>query len=313
MDLIPENAAEHCPGTQSQSAGKAVACEGCPNQNVCAKGENKLPDDASLTVIQQRLDNVKHKVLILSGKGGVGKSTVTSTLARIFAQNTENNIAIMDIDICGPSIPLMLGVEGEKVHQSGSGWSPIFVEDNISLMSVGFLTNADDAVIWRGPKKNGLIKQFLCDVDWGELDFLFIDTPPGTGDEHLSIATLMAKCKLDGAIIVTTPQDVALVDVRKEVNFCKRIGISIIGIIENMSWFVCPNCKGESTIFPATSGGARKMAEEMDVPFLGSIPVEQQLAKSCDEGSNFFNFHSNTKAGTAYLQIANEIKLRLKI
>eukprot|EP00075_Anas_platyrhynchos_P036071 XP_027325324.1 cytosolic Fe-S cluster assembly factor NUBP1 isoform X4 [Anas platyrhynchos] len=157
------------------------------------------------------------------------------------APPARTRVALLDIDICGPSIPKMMGLEGEQVHQSGSGWSPVYVEENLSVMSVGFLLSSpDDAVIWRGPKKNGLIKQFLRDVDWGEIDYLIIDTPPGTSDEHLSIVQYLGASHVDGAVIITTPQEVSLQDVRKEINFCHKVKLPIIGVVENMSGFICP-------------------------------------------------------------------------
>lgn len=167
---------------------------------------------------------MKHKILVLSGKGGVGKSTVSAQLAFALA-NQGKQVGLLDIDICGPSIPTMLGLVGQEVHQSASGWSPVYVEDNLGVMSIGFmLPTTDDAVIWRGPRKNGLIKQFLTDVDWGQLDYLIIDTPPGTSDEHISIVQYLKATNVDGAVIVTTPQEVAMADVRKEINFCKKTG-----------------------------------------------------------------------------------------
>jgi Mrp family chromosome partitioning ATPase len=194
--------------------------------------------------VKERLSSVKHKILVLSGKGGVGKSTFSAQLAYGLAADEAKQVALLDIDICGPSIPRIMGCDGEQVHQSNSGWSPIYVEDNLSVMSVGFLLGSpDDAVIWRGPKKNGLIKQFLRDVDWGDVDYLIIDTPPGTSDEHLSIVQYLSSSHVDGAVLITTPQEVSLLDVRKEINFCHKVKLPIIGVVENMSGFVCPNCK----------------------------------------------------------------------
>jgi len=180
------------------------------------------------------LKNIKHKILVLSGKGGVGKSTFSSQLSYALSSDENQNIGLLDIDICGPSIPRLMGLEGQTIHQSNVGWSPVFLEDNLAVMSVGFMLNdPNEAVIWRGPKKNGLIKQFLRDVDWGELDYLVVDTPPGTSDEHLSIVQYLKETGIDGAILVTTPQEVALMDVRKEINFCKKVGIPILGVVEN--------------------------------------------------------------------------------
>lgn len=291
MGDVPENAAAHCPGTQSNDAGKSSACAGCPNQNVCATGANKGPDP-KIALVQQRLVNVKNKLLILSGKGGVGKSTVTSLLSRGMALTYEDkDFGVLDIDICGPSQPRMFGVQNEQVHQSGSGWSPVFVDNNLSLMSIGFLLNsADDAIIWRGPKKNGMIQQFLSEVDWDGLDYLVLDTPPGTSDEHLSATTYLSNTDGKwGAILVTTPHEVSLLDVRKEINFCKKTNVPIVGVIENMATFVCPKCTTASVIFPALTGGAAKMCEDMDVPFLGSLPLDPRIARACDEGENFID------------------------
>ncbi|KFM76747.1 Cytosolic Fe-S cluster assembly factor nubp1, partial [Stegodyphus mimosarum] len=199
----------------------------------------------------------------------------------------------MDIDLCGPSMPRIFGVENEQVHLSGSGWSPVYVEENLCVMSIGFLLKGPkEAVIWRGPKKNGLIKQFLKDVDWGELDYLLIDTPPGTSDEHMSIVQYLQDTNLEGAVIITTPQETALLDVRKEINFCEKVKLRVLGVVENMSVFVCPKCKVSTEIFPPTTGGAQRMAEEMNVPFLGKIPLNSQIGKFCDEGQIDRNFPS---------------------
>ncbi|XP_063993884.1 cytosolic Fe-S cluster assembly factor NUBP1 homolog [Diachasmimorpha longicaudata] len=287
MADVPAEAPEHCPGTQSDSAGKSSACAGCPNQNICASGATKTPDPG-IALVKERLECVKHKILILSGKGGVGKSTMTSLLSRaLAADDPERNVAVLDIDICGPSQPRVLGVLGEQVHQSGSGWSPVYIEDNLSLMSIGFLLGSpSDAVIWRGPKKNGMIRQFLSEVDWGNLDYLILDTPPGTSDEHLSATTYLKGAGITGAVVVTTPQEVSLLDVRKEIDFCRKVNIPILGAIENMSLFVCPKCKSTAEIFPALTGGARRMAEDLDVEFLGAVPLDPLLARCCDEGKN---------------------------
>lgn len=245
----PDNANEVCVGPGSESAGKASTCAGCPNQQHCAAGQGKAVDPA-IAQISSKMAPIKHKILVLSGKGGVGKSTFSSQLAFAFA-GLGYHVGLLDVDICGPSIPQMLGLSGHEVHQSASGWSPVFVEENLGVMSIGFmLPNADDAVIWRGPRKNGLIKQFLTDVDWGKLDYLIVDTPPGTSDEHISIVQLLKESHVDGAVIVTTPQvlvyvkthpvlfvineflklqEVSMADVRKELSFCKKTGDSVWG------------------------------------------------------------------------------------
>jgi len=210
----------------------------------------------------------------------------------------------MDIDICGPSIPLLTGLENSTIHTSSAGWSPVYALPNLSVMSIGFLLPSKaNAVIWRGPKKNGLIKQFLKDVDWGELDYLVVDTPPGTSDEHLSIVQYMKEAGIDGAVIITTPQEVALQDVRKEIDFCRKTGIPILGVVENMSGFVCPSCKTESQIFKPTTGGAEGMVKEMGLELLGKVPLDPRIGASCDEGKSFLDEYPDSPATAAYLDI----------
>ncbi|XP_037522998.1 cytosolic Fe-S cluster assembly factor nubp1 [Rhipicephalus sanguineus] len=307
MADVPADAPASCPGTGSNLAGKAASCAGCPNQRLCASGATRGPDP-DIAVIAQRLAAVKHIVLVLSGKGGVGKSSVTSLLASGLAlSDKEPNVAVLDVDICGPSQPKILGLEGEQVHQSASGWSPVYTEDNLSLVSVGFLTAPEDAVIWRGPRKNGMIKQFLRDVDWGDVDYLLVDTPPGTSDEHLSLAQYLKDCNLDGVVLVTTPQEVSLQDVRKQAGFCRKMGLRILGVLENMRGFVCPKCQVRSEIFPPTTGGAAALCEELDLPFLGSLPLDPQLAKACDEGKLFLREHPDSPAAVASRDIVQKL------
>ncbi|CAK7245326.1 MAG: cytosolic Fe-S cluster assembly factor nbp35 [Sporothrix thermara] len=301
---------EHCPGPESEQAGQADSCAGCPNQEVCASAP-KGPDP-DIPVITARLENVKHKILVLSGKGGVGKSTFTTLLAHAFSANPDSNVGIMDTDICGPSIPKMMGVEEETIHVSSAGWSPVWVTDNLGVMSIQFmLPNRDDAIIWRGAKKNGLIKQFLKDVDWGELDFLLVDTPPGTSDEHLSVNAFLGESGIDGAVVVTTPQEVALLDVRKEIDFCRKAGIKVLGIVENMSGFVCPKCRHESQIFRATTGGGRGLAEELGLPFLGAVPLDPRIGMACDYGESFFDSYPDSPACAALKTVVRTLAQEL--
>ncbi|TKA66163.1 Cytosolic Fe-S cluster assembly factor NBP35 [Cryomyces minteri] len=297
---------EHCPGPESQQAGKADSCAGCPNQQICATAP-KGPDP-DIPAITARLSSIKHKLLVLSGKGGVGKSTFTTMLAHAFASNPASTVGIMDTDICGPSIPKMMGVEQEAIHVSNGGWSPVWVSENLCAMSVQFmLPNRDDAVIWRGPKKNGLIKQFLMDVEWGELDFLVVDTPPGTSDEHLSVNSYLKESGVDGAVLVTTPQEVSLLDVRKEIDFCRKAGIRVLGIVENMSGFVCPKCTHESQIFKATTGGARRLAKDTGIPFLGAVPLDPRIGMSCDFGESFFDSFPDSPACKALKGVVRRV------
>lgn len=264
---------------------------------------------AAIAEVKEKLSSVKHKILVLSGKGGVGKSTFTAHLAHGLAADSDKQIAVLDVDICGPSIPRILGVEGEQVHASGSGWSPVYIEDNLCVMSVGFLLSGpDEAVIWRGPKKNGLIKQFLKDVDWGDIDYMVIDTPPGTSDEHLSIVQYLSEADVDGAIIVTTPQEISLLDVRKEISFCKKTNLPVIGLVENMSGFVCPKCKNESQIFPPTTGGGEKLSEESNIPLLGKLPLDPRIGKCCDEGKSYLTEVPDSPATKAFIEIIDKIK-----
>jgi Mrp family chromosome partitioning ATPase len=210
----------------------------------------------------------------------------------------------MDVDICGPSIPTILGIASEQVHSSSSGWSPVYAQDNFAVMSVGFmLSSSKDAIMWRGPKKNGLISQFLKDVDWGDLDYLIIDTPPGTSDEHLSVVQYLKESGIDGAVLITTPQEVALQDVRREIDFCNKVGIRVLGLVENMSGFVCPNCKTESQIFSPSTGGAKKLAEDMGVELLGAVPLDPRIGMSADCGVSFLDRYPDSPASTAYLDI----------
>ncbi|EZF35174.1 cytosolic Fe-S cluster assembly factor [Trichophyton mentagrophytes] len=297
---------EHCPGPTSSQAGKRDACAGCPNQAICASAP-KGPDP-DIPLITARLASIRHKILVLSGKGGVGKSTFSTLLAHAFASNPQSTVGIMDADICGPSIPKMMDVEAETIHVSADGWNPVWVSDNLAVMSIQFmLPNRDDAVIWRGPKKNGLIKQFLKDVEWGEMDYLIVDTPPGTSDEHLSVNSLLKESGVDGAVLVTTPQEVSLLDVRKEVDFCRKAGIRILGLVENMSGFVCPSCKHQSDIFKATTGGGRQLAADLDIEFLGSIPLDPRVGMACDFGESFIDSFPDSPATLALKSVVRQV------
>uniref|UniRef100_A0A8C5KFJ3 Cytosolic Fe-S cluster assembly factor NUBP1-like n=1 Tax=Jaculus jaculus TaxID=51337 RepID=A0A8C5KFJ3_JACJA len=279
MEEVPHG----CPGADSAQAGRGASCQGCPNQQLCASGAGAALDPA-VEEIKEKIRTVKHKVLVFSGKGGVGKSTFSAHLAHGLAEDENTRVALLDIDICGPSIPKITGLEGEQVHQSGSGWSPVYVEDNLEVTSVGFL----------GPKKNGMIQQFLRDVDWGDIDYLIVDTPPSTSIEHLSVVQYLAAAQIDGAVIITTPQEVSLQDVRKEISFCHKVKLPIIGVVENMSTFVCPKCKKESQMFPPTTGGAEAMCQDLNVPLLGKV---------CDKGQSFFVEAPDSPATKAYKSI----------
>ena len=261
-------------------------------------------DDEKIT---KRLAMIRHKVLVLSGKGGVGKSTVAVNLAVALAA-AGKKVGLLDVDIHGPSVPKLLGVEGFPLHGTEESLHPLEIGDNLRVMSIGFLLREnDDAVIWRGPMKFGAIKQFLGDVEWGELDYLIVDSPPGTGDEPLTIAQLIRDA--DGAVIVTTPQDVALIDVRKCISFCRQLSLPVIGVVENMSGFYCPHCGEKTEIFKG--GGGKSMADDMGVPFLGSIPIDPSIVSSSDEGKPYVVNAPETEAGKIFAALAAPI-LRLE-
>lgn len=254
------------------------------------------------------MDKIKHKILVLSGKGGVGKSMVASQLA-ITLVKQGYKVALLDIDLCGPSIPKVLGLTKASAFSGTNGWIPVFAdqEQNLAVMSLGFLLeNEDSPVIWRGPKKSAIIKQFIEDVAWGDRDFLIVDTPPGTSDEHITVCELLSKYSPDGALIVTTPQNVSTSDVRKEISFCKTIGLNIIGLIENMSGFVCPHCDECTNIF--SKGGGEITAKDTDIPFLGTIPIDPQIARACDEGKSILNENFDSKSLDTLRKVASLFK-----
>ncbi|KAI9807222.1 MAG: hypothetical protein M1825_005940 [Sarcosagium campestre] len=263
------------------------------------------------------LDNVKNIILILSGKGGVGKSSITTQLALALTLS-GHSVGILDVDLTGPSMPRLLGVESRKITQSSAGWLPVQIHPggstsspapgitttttttpsigSLHCMSLGFLLrDRGDAVVWRGPKKTAMVRQLLDEVAWGALDYLLIDTPPGTSDEHIALVETLTGSpsgattttesrgyKVQGAVVVTTPQAVATADVRKELNFCVKTRTEVLGVVENMAGFVCPNCSECTAVF--SSGGGRVMADECGVPFLGSVPLDPQFGRLIEEG-----------------------------
>ena len=247
------------------------------------------------------MTNIKHKFLVLSGKGGVGKSCVAVNLA-VWLSMQNKTVGLLDIDIHGPSIPKLLNLEGRGVRSQVDKIEPILYSDTLKIMSIGFLLpDESSAVIWRGPMKHNLIKQFVTDVSWGNLDYLIVDCPPGTGDEPLSIVQLLTASpgNADGAVIVTTPQQLAVVDVKKCITFCRQLNLPVLGVIENMSGFVCPHCNRRTDIFKG--GGGKQMAEDFNVPFLGSIPIDADLVSACDLGKPFIHFYSQSTTAQAII------------
>lgn len=234
--------------------------------------------------IRENMKKITYKLMVISGKGGVGKSTIAVNLAFNLVLQ-DKKVGLLDVDIHGPSIAKMVGIEGKRMGVlPDETIEPIFVPPGLRVVTIAsLLENSDTPVIWRGPLKMKLISQFLGDVDWSELDYLIIDSPPGTGDEPLSVAQLIPN--LTGAVVVTTPQEVALLDSRKAVNFAKNLNLPVIGIIENMSGLVCPYCGKEIRLFK--SGGGEKAARELGVPFLGRIPIDPAIVESTDSGKPF--------------------------
>ncbi len=274
---------EHCSSCQSGGS-----CENCGN------ADDKL---------KKTLGRIKHKIVVLSGKGGVGKSTVATNIA-VALSLAGKRVGLLDVDVHGPSIPRLLSLKGEKPHIEKNYMEPVPWSSHLWVMSLGFMIPREqDAVIWRGPVKMGLIRQFIEDVAWGDLDFLVVDCPPGTGDEPLSALQLLGQDAQ--AVIVTTPQGVAIDDVRRSVSFCEQLGNPILGIVENMGGFVCPKCGDVVHIFP--TGGGEALAKEMNVNFLGSIPLDPEVVRAGDEGYAYIKTHHESEAATAISRMVKPI------
>ncbi|GAX59463.1 ATPase [Candidatus Scalindua japonica] len=283
---------------------RPFTCDFCPDFETCKrpeKGQNH--NDWALS---NRMSKIKKKIIIMSNKGGVGKSTVTANLGVALAE-MGYKVGIADVDIHGPNIPKMLGVEGGRMKETENGIEPLSINDNLKVVSIAFmLPNPEEPIAWRDAAK----QPFLCDLvrifNWGELDFLLSDLPPGTGNEQITMIEEIGKAgKVDGAIIVTTPQDVALLDAQKAILFAQDYDVHVIGIVENMSVLTCPHCSGEIDVFK--SGGGEKIAKKMNVPFLGKIPLDPEIASKCDEGKAFVSTNNNSKNSSALMEIAKKI------
>jgi ATP-binding protein involved in chromosome partitioning len=279
-------------------------CEPCLKSDTCT--DQKKEQYMEQQALKRRMSKIKHKIAVISGKGGVGKSTVTVNLAMAFAMhNHANKVGILDADITGPSVPKILGLHGQRFQVGPPGIFPVPGPLGIKVVSMDFLMESDESpVIWRGPLKMGAIKQFLSDILWGELDFMFIDLPPGTGDEPLSVMQLIPE--MDGAVIVTLPSELSEIVVKKSVTFSRQLNIPVIGVIENMSGFVCPKCGETVNIFK--TGGGQKIAEDLSIPFLGSIPIDPEICSDSDSGMPFITEHTNSPATKAFKEIVKKIE-----
>lgn len=254
-------------------------------------------------VLTERLRKIKNKIIVLSGKGGVGKSTVSANLAMSLALSGFKT-GLLDIDIHGPSIPILLGIENERLQIVNQTIFPYKYGENLKVISIGFLLqDKDTAVVWRGPAKMNLIRQFMLEVNWGELDYLIVDCPPGTGDEPLSIVQILEKPT--GAVIVSTPQRLAIADVKKSIEFCHLLKLAVIGVVENMSGLICPDCGKSIDIFK--SNGAQQMSQEMNIPFLGKIPIDPAIVEAGDKGIPFISLYAHTDTAKNMVDIIEKI------
>ena len=275
------------------------SCDACDSKTCSAAAarpnENEEQRERRLAVAR-RMCRIRRKIIVLSGKGGVGKSTVAANLA-VAAAQAGLKTGLLDVDVHGPSIPKLLGLESARPGAAGDTILPIEAAENLEVMSIGFLLQGrDDAVIWRGPMKYTVIRQFLGDVEWGDLDLLVVDSPPGTGDEPLSVIQLIENA--DGAIVVTTPQQLAVADVRRSINFCRQLSLPVLGVIENMSGLVCPKCDEVIDVFG--SGGGEQMAAAMGVPFLGRVPIDPRMTELGDAGKPYVTEHGDSPAARLF-------------
>ncbi|MGB4598707.1 MAG: Mrp/NBP35 family ATP-binding protein [Trichlorobacter sp.] len=290
---------------QQHQSCPTSACDSCSSASCAASSQRAGESQQEFEERQRlasRLCRIKHKIVVLSGKGGVGKSTVAVNLAMAL-HLAGNKVGLLDVDIHGPSIPTMLGLEGRQVMEGNGELLPVDL-DGMKVISLGFfLKEQDEAVIWRGPMKTGVITQFIRDVGWGDLDYLIVDSPPGTGDEPLSVCQTLEGA--DGAVIVTTPQKVAAVDVRKSISFCRQLNLPVLGVIENMNGFVCPRCGVTTNVF--RSGGGRLMADDMGVPFLGSVPIDPQISEAGDSGVAFLQRYADSATAKLFQSLLEPV------
>ncbi len=264
--------------------------------------KNPVLDEQDIK-IREHLQQIDNKIMVMSGKGGVGKSTVSINLA--IGLSLENYyVGLLDVDLHGPNVPKMLGVEKGELQQRGDGTvGPVYYSPNLKFMSIEpLLPKKDSAVIWRGPLKTSAIRQFIYEIEWGKLDYLIIDAPPGTGDEPMTVAQTIPDAY---AIVVTTPQEVSLLDVRKSINFCKQVNMPVLGIVENMSGMICPHCGKAIDIFK--KGGGEKLAKELDIPFLGRIPVDPRVVTTGDAGRPIIASYPGSHTADAFQKIGRNV------
>ncbi len=266
-----------------------------------------LEQQQQIQQLRLKMSKIKHKIAVISGKGGVGKSTVTVNLAAAFAKS-GHAVGVLDADIHGPSVPRLLGLTGQQLKVGPPGAFPVSGPLGMKVISIDFFLPEEVPTIWRGPLKMGAIRQFLQDIVWGDLDLLLIDLPPGTGDEPLTIAQFLPE--MDGVIIVTMPNELSSSIVKKAITFALRLNMPIIGVVENMSGFVCPHCGKKTEIFQ--SGGGRRMAEEAGVAFLGSIPIDPKVGIDADKGKPFVISQPESAASKAFMEIVNQVEEYLK-
>jgi ATP-binding protein involved in chromosome partitioning len=269
----------------------------------CSHGKQEQAEEEAL--LKAQLKRVQHKLLVMSGKGGVGKSSVAVNLSLGLAK-LGHRVGLLDVDLHGPSIPRMLGLEGFFAFNEDKRMIPHAYNDHLEVISIEcLLEDRDAAVIWRGPIKHGVIKQFITDVEWGDLDFLIIDSPPGTGDEPISIAQTIPDAH---AIIVTTPQEVALADVRKSINFCRKVNMPILGLVENMSGFICPHCGTEIPLLG--KGGGESTARKMNVYLLGRLPFDPRVVEAADSGKSLIESPDGSAFVGALAGLTTEVLAR---
>ncbi|MCI5168505.1 MAG: ATP-binding protein [Candidatus Electrothrix sp. GM3_4] len=283
------------------------SCESEDHSNCNSADAQIAQQDIAIT---RSLGKIRHKILVMSGKGGVGKSTVAVNLALGLAKKGYK-VGIMDVDLHGPDVCRMLDLNKSlELRQSANGLvPPLLYNENVKVVSLEYMMkDRDEAIIWRGPLKIQAIRQFVADMDWGELDYLVIDAPPGTGDEPLSVAQTVPNVK---AVVVTTPQAVALADVRKSINFCKTVEMPIVGVVENMSGFICPHCEETVDIF--SSGGGEKTARDFELPFLGRIPMDPRVVVGGDSGKPYLSSDESSPAVQAFTTIVEAVERRLSV